>query len=312
MDTRVQNLTQRSLRRTDAKGRDFALLEKSIIALAQGEPVSLSHHQFDDERFALLAYGLSLLSEEVQALRSAQRTCEAVHRHVGEDLSSAAMLSHEVRAPIHSVLSAASMLRTVTDATKRQQLHSMIDQAGDVVMQTLERSLQNARQETPEQSAEPAVDWVNLVESTVAPSRIEARRRELAFVLDCQETVSSQSIRTDGLLVAQILRNLVDNALAYTPSGSVMVTGRVESTSEGSANLVLAVADTGVGMPAAIRDEIMKPFFSSTSDKQRTHGLGLAVVDHNLRLLNGRLNVSSEPGEGTTMTVTIPVQLDMV
>jgi two-component system, cell cycle sensor histidine kinase DivJ len=104
----------------------------------------------------------------------------------------------------------------------------------------------------------------------------------------------------------QIVLNLVVNAIKFTErGGSVTVSAAVEG-----ARLMLSVADTGVGIAAEDLARIGDPFFQAGKTYQRKHegtGLGLSIVKSLVGLHNGEMNVESTVGEGTTVTIALPL-----
>jgi signal transduction histidine kinase len=111
-------------------------------------------------------------------------------------------------------------------------------------------------------------------------------------------------IRTDSEKLAQILENLINNALKFTAEGSVMVSARRED-----GNVEFNVHDTGVGIPADALPVIFEKFRQLDSSDNRPYegaGLGLYIAKTFTELLEGRLEVASEPGKGSRFSVKIP------
>jgi two-component system phosphate regulon sensor histidine kinase PhoR len=118
------------------------------------------------------------------------------------------------------------------------------------------------------------------------------------------------SARADGDRVRQVLINLVDNGIKYTPSGG-RVTVRARRGSGPQAGMVeIAVEDSGVGVPAHDLPRLTERFFRV--DKARSRelggtGLGLAIVKHIVQGHGGVLHIASSVGEGTTVTAYLPI-----
>jgi signal transduction histidine kinase len=109
------------------------------------------------------------------------------------------------------------------------------------------------------------------------------------------------AVRVDPLLVSRALTNVIENALHAMPNG-----GRLRFTVDvaGKPGVVrLHVADTGIGMDAAALARIFEPYFST---KATGTGLGLTIARRNLEASGGSVEVASEPGAGTTVTLTLP------
>lgn len=113
-------------------------------------------------------------------------------------------------------------------------------------------------------------------------------------------------IRSDENKVAQILRNLISNALKYTEQGEVRVSG---SRIEGQC-VVIQVRDTGIGIPPEYIEKIFQDFFQVSNPRQRLHkgtGLGLPLSRRLAELLGGSIGVASKPGQGSTFTLELPI-----
>ena len=105
--------------------------------------------------------------------------------------------------------------------------------------------------------------------------------------------------------MTQVVENLVDNAIKYTPAGRV----RIELARSGERGK-LSVADTGVGIPRADLERIFERFYRVDRARSRElggTGLGLAIVKHRVRSMAGEVKVESELGKGTRFTVELPL-----
>ena len=120
---------------------------------------------------------------------------------------------------------------------------------------------------------------------------------EIQLDLNCWE----QRIRANEIQISQLLLNLILNGFHAMGQTGVLT---VRTSFDGE-NIQLQVADTGHGIPEAIRDQIFEPFFTTKESGQGT-GLGLAIVAQVVEDHQGTIKVQSEPGRGTTFTVTLP------
>jgi two-component system phosphate regulon sensor histidine kinase PhoR len=142
-----------------------------------------------------------------------------------------------------------------------------------------------------------------VVDSVLEIVAAKARDGDVALHADVP---SSLTVQADHDRLAQVLINLVDNAVKYTAAGGA-VTVRARSTSDG--RVELSVADTGVGIPRADLPRITERFYRV--DKARSRelggtGLGLAIVKHLVLAHGGEMAIESEEGRGTTVRVTLP------
>jgi signal transduction histidine kinase len=139
---------------------------------------------------------------------------------------------------------------------------------------------------------------------------------KLSFSWNCP--LDLPAVRTDKTKLRYILQNLINNALKFTPEGSITVSTQLEPVRHGigpaddTNHLVIAVADTGIGIEEEFQSVIFEKFSQVDSSTTRVHdgiGLGLHIVKRCTELLGGKVNVESQPGQGTVFTVTIPCEL---
>jgi two-component system OmpR family sensor kinase len=143
----------------------------------------------------------------------------------------------------------------------------------------------------------------------VLGEEVAERARALAPAHRIEVTASAEIwIRADPDRLRQVLWNLVENALRYTPAGgSIALSAR---THEGEA--VLDVSDSGPGVPAGQEQRIFERFYRSDPSRTRTTGgvgLGLAIVKHVVEAHGGRVALENRPGRGATFSVALPLML---
>jgi signal transduction histidine kinase len=135
-----------------------------------------------------------------------------------------------------------------------------------------------------------------VVETAFAAFAEEARRREI----DYREQLDGRPvIVSDGDRVLQIISNLLSNAFRWTPDGGVI---ELELAADGGA-VEVSVADSGPGIPAEERERIFRPFW--TRDGRGT-GLGLPIARELAAALGGRIELESEPGQGSRFRLLLP------
>ena len=119
---------------------------------------------------------------------------------------------------------------------------------------------------------------------------------------------STATVESDPALIEQILRNLIANAIRYTPAGQVqLICSEVEN------HLQIAVEDTGIGISRHDQETIFEEFFQVDSDRRtKGMGLGLAIVQRLVRLLHIPIQLASEPGHGSTFTISLPKVADQL
>ena len=144
-----------------------------------------------------------------------------------------------------------------------------------------------------------------LIEECVADHEIRARAHRLDFKAELGLMGESVRVRAAEEAIRQILNNLLDNAIKYTPEGgSIRLGGRADDH-----RVTIEVADTGVGIPRADIPRIFERFYRVDKGRSRAlggTGLGLSIVKHLAQTLGGEVAVESRVGAGTTFTVRIP------
>ena len=217
-----------------------------------------------------------------------------------------ASVSHELRSPVNSML---GLLRLILDpqgdaltGEQRKQLQLMAASAGEL-LQLVNALLDLARAESGR--LEPDVSAVKLDEvfSELRGSLRPLAREGVDLIFDAPNV----TIQTDRLLFTQVIRNLVTNALKFTPQGSVCVRAEFPSPYE----IEFAVEDTGIGIATGDQDKIFEEFYQVRGPMQamqKGSGLGLPYALRVVKALGGSLTVTSVPDRGSTFKVRLPVQ----
>ena len=248
-------------------------------------------------------------SSTTGALQSA-RDAEQSARRKAEVASAAksdflAVVSHEIRTPMNAVISAANLLRrTRLDGQQREHVSMLID-AGDVLMGLLNDVLDFSKIEAGKMELESADMIVRDRLSTVV--RLW-EPRALANGVRLKVRVAPDvpaAVRTDPLRVQQILFNLMSNAVKFTHDGEIRI-----AVSWADGRLVMAVTDTGCGIPADRLGQIFNSFEQADVGTTRRYGgtgLGLSISRKLAELMGGSLTVESIDGEGSTFTLSLPM-----
>lgn len=235
-----------------------------------------------------------LINEElVLAREEADRANRAKSRFL-------ATASHDLRQPMQTIrLLNASLAKMVPDPQVRELLQHE-GQAIESMTRLLNALLDISRLESG--AIEPAIAQVSigeLFEELRAEFASIARARGVELQIECPKVV----ISTDRTLFAQLLQNLLGNALKYTDRGTVRL-GCTES--EGA--LAVVIQDTGIGIPSDKLERIFDEYYQvdTHGTKRMGVGLGLAIVKEVARLLGFAVRITSQVGQGTQASVQIP------
>ncbi len=208
-------------------------------------------------------------------------------------------LAHEIGTPMGVIQGHARLLeKAVTDEKARWRLATIQEQIGRIskIIQSL---LNMAR---PKASEQIPVDLEALLENTLAFLTEKFRRRQVEVVRRFSEV---PSVMGDPERLQQLCLNLFMNAADAMSDGGTLT---VDLSPQGDEEVLLRVADDGVGIPANQVAHIFDPFFTS-KDAGTGNGLGLTVASGIVSDLGGRIDVESVQGEGTEFRITLPVGL---
>ena len=222
-----------------------------------------------------------------------------------------ATMSHELRTPLNAIGGYAELLEMgirgpVTDA-QRQDLER-IQRSQRHLLSLVNDVLNFARLDAGQVRYEIVdVDVPPLLAHVAALVGPQLAARHLRLATRCAD--ATPPVRADRDKLAQILLNLLTNAIKFTPPGG-QITASCEAAPDGAAPVVrLGVADTGIGIAAEHLESIFEPFVQVQSGLTRTvegAGLGLAISRDLARAMGGDLTVATAPGAGSVFTVTMP------
>ena len=251
----------------------------------------------------LLKLRLSEIRSNVQ-LRAREDALAKANEFQARMISS---VSHELRTPLTSILGYAALIAEFKGDQDIRDYGRTICASGEHLRLVINGILDLSRKEKGKLEAHMApLNIRQLTSQSVELFRINARQKGLDLVLEIADGVPDQMV-SDFTKFAQILENLLSNAIKFTSKGMVSV--RVGVANDGQ-DLTIAVADTGLGIPAAAMQMLFEPFSnvkSEAHEKQQGAGLGLNIVKEFAILLGGRVEVSSVLSAGSTFTVTLPL-----
>ena len=248
---------------------------------------------------------------EIQ-LRQAKEAAEAADRAKSEFL---AVMSHEVRTPLNGILGFSDLLEVTPLNDEQRKSLDIIRSSGESLLTILNDILDFSKLEAGRfQLISDPFHVHHCVRDALlicSPAPGKGVRLDWTIDPDVPEWVIGDDKR-----LRQVLINLANNAVKFTPAGAVTVTiRRIASPSGMSATpevLEFRVRDTGIGIPAEKLGDLFKPFSQVDASSTRRYGgtgLGLAICKNLVELMGGRIRVESEPGHGSTFTVTIPLRV---
>lgn len=297
---------------------------EAVVIEAWGQPITADGGQVP---YAVLAFQditrrrqaereLGEYRERLEEL-VAQRTAELViARDEAESANRAksaflATMSHELRTPLNSILGYAYLWQQDPALSPEQRRQAgVIEQSGQHLLSLIEDVLDIAKIEAGRVVLRPkGLNLAVFIQSLGHLVRPQAEAKGLVFELALTPELPDQ-VLADEKRLRQILLNLLGNAIKFTSTGrvSLAITGddRREAPAD-LASLRFSVADTGVGLPAEELERIFQPFHQAGSEQARAQGtgLGLSISQKLAGLMGGRIEVTSQPGQGSTFTLTV-------
>ncbi len=225
-----------------------------------------------------------------------------------------ATMSHELRTPLNSIIGFSEVLSGSDQLTERQRRYATnIQTSGKMLLGMINDILDLAKIESGKMEVRTEDFSIrDVCEALTSLARPIAERKNID--LQCQLDDAIPLMRQDPGKLRQVLYNLLSNAIKFTPEG-----GRVSIRAQAEGRfVVLAVADTGIGIVEEDRESIFEKFRQARHPGQedgvltREHqgtGLGLSIVRELTKLLGGDVHLESRPGQGSTFTIKIPLQL---
>jgi len=218
-----------------------------------------------------------------------------------------ANVSHEFRTPLTAIQGFAETLLAgaLEDPGNRRRFVEIIREHATRLARLTEDLLKLSRIEAGQLKLEfRPVSVTQLIESCVETAQLKAVPRQLALQVRLPEGLPP--VRGDANSLQEVLQNLLDNALQYTPAG-----GKIEVSALCSdGRVVVTVADTGIGIPQVEQERIFERFYRVDAARSREAGgtgLGLSIARHIMEAHGGRLWVESAVGEGSRFHFSIPL-----
>ncbi|MBD1906920.1 sensor histidine kinase [Funiculus sociatus GB2-A5] len=272
---------------------------------------------------------------ELQQLQSQlQLNNQELTRLVRANQESLSHLAHELKTPLTSIIGYSELfLRQqrnkdqVNDNLRNLEHIDKVLWGGRQLLRLINDTLEISRYEAGKMKLQPSSTNVrSLINSVIEMVQPLANSKQLQMIVECDSATADSSatlreglrptaapdqVFTDPLRLQQIITNLLSNAIRYTETGSIKLTCQTVSQEEWA----IAIADTGIGIEPEDQIRIFEPYFQAGSSQQSYHphstGLGLAIVSRLVKLLQGKMELVSEIGIGSTFTVIFPLEVQI-
>ena len=272
----------------------------STVNSAMDKVIAFSMKRYADERMSELnmLYGELMTSNQ------------ELDRIVRSEQSNMAHLVHELKSPLSSIIGYSELFlkRHQTEDAVHPEYIEQVLTGGRRLLGTIDNALEISSYRAGKVAiTTQMVNACEVVSEVVVALRVMAQQKGLVLTAECN--VDRIQFLTDKTRLRQIVTNLVSNAIRYTDEGSIQVHIRLVTAPK--SRVEIEVQDTGYGIDATEQGRIFEPYYQGEAGQQlqSSTGLGLAITNQIVKLLQGTIQLKSEVGVGSTFTISLPLEI---
>jgi len=285
-------------------------LTLALIMLGLLVRSAVQQYRRSKNRILLEGHRLRLLAQELEETNLVVHELESLNESKNEFISN---ISHELRTPLTSIIGYADLLSTMVEPGTNPALDNsfkVLDRNASILLSLVQSLLSLSQLESPNNKfASKPTNMVSITEDAIFLMQTSIERKELSLQFT-HDPAERYFVTGDAGLLSQMVINLVANAVKFSHQGKVLeISLRKHPQGDPSGNVVLTIRDHGIGIPKGDIDHLFERFYraSNAVDQQiQGTGLGLAIVAKVAEIHGAKIEVNSELGDGTSITVEFP------
>jgi PAS domain S-box-containing protein len=261
----------------------------------------------DDNGKILKWYGTCT---DIQELVDAREYAEEANLAKSDFLAN---MSHEIRTPMNAIIGLSALLSRSHPLTdKQKEFIETLQLSADSLLALINDLLDIAKIESRSIELEHIpFNFAGLIEEIISMMSVKAKEKNIHFETDIGP-IEGKEFMGDPTRIRQILVNLCSNAVKFTEKGKIRLSIQSPGIRNHRMELYISVADTGIGIPPSKLRPIFDKFIQADSSITRKYGgtgLGLAITKTLVELMDGKITLESQYGEGSTFTIFLPLLL---
>ena len=241
-----------------------------------------------------------------EMLIAAREAAEASTRTKNELL---AVISHELRTPLNGVIGGAQLLGMTELTDDQQEYLQMVEISASNELALVNDLLDLASLDASEiKIATAPFALHDSIINALLPHRTIIRERGLTFRSDISPALY-RTVLGDSRRLTQVVSNLINNAIKFTPQGEISLKADLLERGAGSVTVRIVVSDTGIGIASKDQQRVFEPFVQADMSHTRSYGgtgLGLSICSKLVERMGGSISLESEAGAGSRFTIELP------